>query len=138
MTQRLRTILTFTALSGIMLINACGQEPAQQEQPAEPEPIPVVASPAERIEQVKTDLEDIKLAVADEGTYLCCVEPACDWCLLHEGECKCRKNLVAKKEVCPGCGLGWHNGQGTVGGVKASQVKWDIAHSHEESVGHKH
>lgn len=125
--QRFHLVLTLMALSGILLISACGQEPVQQisEPPVESQS-PAPAS----LEQVKADLEEVKMAVANEGNYLCCVKPACSWCLLHEGECKCRENLEAKKEVCAGCGLGWHNGEGVVDGVKASEVKWNISHAH--------
>jgi hypothetical protein len=80
----------------------------------------------------------VKYTVANDGNYLCCVEPSCDWCLLHEGECKCRETVAAGNEVCAGCGLGWHNGEGIVEGVKAVDVKWNIVHSHEEAAERAH
>lgn len=134
--RHFHSILLFTAFSGILFITVCERQPPSGQPPA-PAPIPVAASPAERLEKIKAELAEVKLAVANEGNYLCCVKPACDWCLLHEGECECRENLEAKKEVCPGCGLGWHNGQGVVKGVKASQVKWNVTHSHGGE-GHAH
>ena len=101
---------------------SCTQEPA-------PEPLQLAAS---TLEQVKGDLAKVKIAAANEGDYLCCVEPACDWCLLKEGECTCRINLEEDHEVCAGCGLGWHNGNGIIDGVKADDVEWNISHSHGE------
>ena len=74
---------------------------------------------------------------SDEGKYNCCVKPSCDWCALHEGSCACFTNLQAGEAVCPGCGLGWHNGQGIVEGVDAKDVKWNITHEHAAG-GHAH
>lgn len=100
------------------------------------------ATPEERLAEVKSELKSLKGVLAGEGAYNCCVQPACDWCLLQEGECECYDNLKADKKVCPGCGLGWHNGKGVIKGIEASQVKWDIAHEHgeqeHEDGEHKH
>ncbi|MFQ5649883.1 MAG: hypothetical protein ACE5IY_08065 [bacterium] len=94
-------------------------------------------TPQKRTENIKIELKQIKADLAKDGHYNCCIHPTCNWCLLHEGECECHDNLKAGKEVCPGCGLGWRNGNGVVQGVQANQVKWDIAHEHE-SEGHAH
>ncbi|MEE2708283.1 MAG: hypothetical protein VYA69_01635 [Gemmatimonadota bacterium] len=120
--RHVRTLFIFTVLSGVLVISSCTQEPA-------PEPLQLAAS---TLEQVKGDLAKVKMAAANEGDYLCCVEPACDWCLLKEGECTCRINLEEGGEVCAGCGLGWHNGNGIIDGVKADDVEWNISHSHGE------
>ena len=90
----------------------------------------------ERLEDVKGELKEIKAELTKEGYYDCCINPACNWCLLNEGECDCHDNLKAGVEVCPGCGLGWHNGKGVVKGVEASQVKWNITHEHGEEAEH--
>lgn len=96
-------------------------------------------NPEAKLEQIRSDLKPIKAQLAQEGKYNCCVQPTCDWCALHEGECNCYDNLKAGKPVCPGCGLGWHNGNGVVPGIKASEVKWDITHKHEHASGsHAH
>jgi hypothetical protein len=91
----------------------------------------------ERLQKIKDELKLIKADLNKAGRYNCCVHPACDWCVLHEGDCQCHDNLLAKKAVCPDCGLGWHNGHGVVEGVKVSQVKWEITHEHPTG-GHKH
>jgi len=88
-------------------------------------------SPAgERLEQIRASLLEVTTTLNEEGEYNCCVAPRCSWCALHEGECECFDNLQHGEEVCPGCGLGWHNGNGIVDGVDASDVKWTISHSH--------
>ena len=78
------------------------------------------------LENINSELNLVKAELTKEGRYDCCIQPGCDWCVLHEGECECHDNVKAGKEVCPGCGLGWHNGSGVVQGVKTSQVKWNI------------
>ena len=90
----------------------------------------------ERLTTIKSDLKLVKAELTKSGDYDCCIQPGCDWCVLHEGECECHDNLTAGKEVCPGCGLGWHNGKGVVQGVKASQVKWNISYEHGEAGEH--
>ena len=94
-------------------------------------------SPEVELEQIKTRLEEVKARLFDQGKYNCCVKPSCDWCALHEGTCACFTNLQAGEAVCPGCGLGWHNGQGVVEGVDARNVKWTITHEHPAG-GHHH
>ena len=90
-------------------------------------------SPAgEQLEQIRSSLLEVTTELNEQGKYNCCIEPRCSWCALHEGECECFNNLQQGEEVCPGCGLGWHNGNGIVEGVSASEVKWNIAHSHGE------
>ncbi|NIR52583.1 hypothetical protein GWO43_28745, partial [candidate division KSB1 bacterium] len=94
-------------------------------------------TPEERLGNIRTNLKEIKMELAKDGKYNCCTQPTCDWCALHEGECPCHDNLNVGKEVCPGCGLGWHNGNGVVEGVETSQVKWNITHQHAAG-GHSH
>ena len=94
-------------------------------------------SPAERLETIRESLVDVVAALNEDGEYNCCVQPACTWCALHEGNCACFSNLQEGAEVCAGCGLGWHNGQGAVDGVDASDVKWNITHEHGDE-GHGH
>lgn len=114
-----------------------------------PEPQPTVAaqstqeaestaaSPSVELEQIHARLEAVKAQLFEEGEYNCCIEPSCNWCALHEGSCNCFTNLQAGEEVCPGCGLGWHNGHGIVEGVDADDVEWNITHEHPGG-GHEH
>jgi len=90
----------------------------------------------QHLASVKSDLKLVKAELTKLGDYDCCIQPGCDWCVLHEGACECHDNIEAGKEVCPGCGLGWHNGKGVVQGVKASQVKWNISHEHGDAAEH--
>jgi hypothetical protein len=115
---------------------------AAPEPPVDPAPVAEPAeapldSPEKELAQIKTRLETVKTRLFDQGKYNCCVQPSCDWCALHEGSCECFSNLQAEDAVCPGCGLGWHNGQGIVEGVDAKSVKWNITHEHAPG-GHQH
>ncbi len=92
----------------------------------------------QRLGNIKGELSLLKAELAEKGNYNCCVQPACDWCLLYEGSCECYAEIKAGKEVCAGCGLGWHNDKGVVKGVKKAEVKWNITHEHGEGGGHKH
>lgn len=129
------------ALSSLCLATALGctatesaPGPGSVEQTTAPEASP---SPEEELEQIHARLEAVKARLFDEGAYNCCVEPSCDWCALHEGSCDCFTNLQAGGEVCPGCGLGWHNGQGIAEGVDPDDVQWNITHEHS-SDAHEH
>ena len=93
----------------------------------------------ERLEGIKGDLKLVKAELANEGEYNCCIQPTCNWCALNEGDCECYDNLKDGGKVCPGCGLGWHNGKGVAEGFQANEIKWDIAHEHHEHEGeHAH
>ena len=105
---------------------------------AEPAPAPANEPPAARLEELRAALADVTAELNQGGEYNCCVHPPCTWCALHEGTCTCFDNLQQGAEVCPGCGLGWHNGQGVVEGIDATDVKWNITHEHGESGGHGH
>lgn len=94
-------------------------------------------SPEARLEAIHGDLADVIAALNEDGDYNCCVQPACTWCALHEGNCTCFSNLQEGAEVCPGCGLGWHNGEGAVDGIESGDVKWNITHEHGDG-GHGH
>ena len=140
----MKTTLRLAFATPILAISlACSTpEPTAEPEPAvEAEAAPEASStpmaPEAELEQIKTRLEAVKTRLFDEEKYNCCVEPSCDWCALHEGACDCFSNLKAGDAVCPGCGLGWHNGQGIVDGVDAKDVKWNITHEHATG-GHQH
>ena len=125
-------------MSSILLSLLACTSPAPP--PPEPEATTTTSapvSPESELADVKERLEAARTRLFDEGKYNCCVKPSCDWCALHEGSCACFTNLQAGEAVCPGCGLGWHNGQGIVEGVDAKDVKWNITHEHPAG-GHQH
>ena len=119
----LATLLVCTAMA------PSSEDPSDEPQAAREsgtEPI----SPDVQLEDIKARLETVKETLSESGSYNCCVKPSCDWCALHEGACACFTNLLAGEPVCPGCGLGWHNGQGIVDGVDPDDVEWNITHGH--------
>lgn len=140
---RKRLFLSAFTLTGILavILSLTVTVPAQQ--PAKPapqakanQPSPAKETPkADRLKAARTEIQAAKSDLMKDGKYKCCVAPACDWCLLTEEGCGCMANLRAGKEVCPGCGLGWHNDKGAMKGIDKKNVKWNITHSHVD--GHK-
>lgn len=113
------------------------EPPTRQARPVAQSLDPSPSSPEAKLERIQVDLEQVKAELYEGGKYNCCIEPRCNWCALHEGECPCFASVQAGEAVCPGCGLGWHNGQGIVEGVDAKDVRWDITHAHPTG-GHAH
>ncbi|MGH9320092.1 MAG: hypothetical protein ACRD3V_09410 [Vicinamibacteria bacterium] len=134
-------VLLYSLLAGSLACTNPEPPPADPAPAAEteetPEPPPTPAAPEADLAQIKTRLEAAKTELFDQEKYNCCVQPSCDWCALHEGYCDCFANLQAGETVCPGCGLGWHNGQGIVEGIDPDDVKWNITHEHAAG-GHQH
>ncbi len=133
MNQKPLNLIVFFVL--VVLFVACGpaEEPAKEDHESH-EVVPMTGEG--RLDNIHDELKMVKAEMTKDGSYDCCIQPGCDWCVLHEGECECHDNIKAGEEVCPGCGLGWHNGKGVVQGVKASQVKWNITHEHGEAAEH--
>ena len=127
MNQKSLNLIVFFVL--VVLFVACGpaEEPAKEDHESHEVVLMTVEG---RLDNIHDELKMVKAEMTKDGSYDCCVQPGCDWCVLHEGECECHDNLTASKEVCPGCGLGWHNGKGVVQGVDAKKVKWNIVHEH--------
>jgi hypothetical protein len=132
--------IIFSVVISTLIFTACQSPEGRQEVQSSQSAIDTTAalSPDARLATIKAELKTVKANLTAAGKYDCCVQPPCDWCALKEGECPCHDNLLAKKAVCPDCGLGWHNGQGVVEGVSASQVKWNITHEHATGGQHKH
>ena len=126
-------------IAAASLVACQSAEPPASEptEPNAPAPPAVELSTAQRLDELKSTLEAVKAELNEQGEYNCCVQPSCDWCALHEGNCECFNNIQEGEAVCPGCGLGWHNGQGAVDGVESSSVQWNITHAHPAG-GHEH
>ncbi|MFQ5824200.1 MAG: hypothetical protein ACE5JB_09115 [bacterium] len=129
-------MLLFIALVYFMVFVSC-QTADKKEERVEQTKQTVHLSPEGQLGKIKQELKDVKTELTQAGEYNCCIHPTCNWCALQEGNCDCYDEVKAGEAVCPGCGLGWHNDQGTVEGITASQVKWDISHEHEEGE-HEH
>ncbi len=126
--------ILFVLLNSLIFVSCQSTENTEKNQNTAIKTQLVSLTAEQKIVTIKGDLRAVKKELADDGKYNCCIHPACNWCLLHEGSCDCYDNLKQGEEVCPGCGLGWHNGDGVVQGITAKQVKWDIKHEH----GHNH
>ena len=127
--------ILFILLNSLILVSCQSADNGAKEQTKNTQLVSLTAE--QKIVNIRGELSSVKKELADDGKYNCCIHPACNWCLLHEGSCDCYDNLKQGEEVCPGCGLGWHNGDGVVKGITAKQVKWDIKHEHEKGE-HEH
>jgi len=134
--MKLRKLVIWVVLQIIIVAFISCESGKKQDESAETTNQRAELSAEQRLQTIKSHLKRVKADLSMEGDYDCCIQPGCDWCVLHEDECECHDNLTAGKEVCPGCGLGWHNGKGVVKGVEASQVKWNITHEHGEAAEH--
>ena len=76
----------------------------------------------DQISRIRGEAELVKAALAREGRYACCVEPACTECLLKYGECHCREALREEGPCCGECTEMWVEGKGTVEGISAWEV----------------
>ena len=79
-------------------------------------------STAAQLARVRGEVEETKSRLAAEGKYACCVEPACNECLLRHGECHCRDEVREHGPCCGECTESWMEGKGVVEGVSA----WEL------------
>ncbi|HEX5758725.1 MAG TPA: hypothetical protein VF121_05985 [Thermoanaerobaculia bacterium] len=70
-----------------------------------------------RLAAVRGEVEAVKRALHAEGKYACCVEPACNQCLLEYGECHCREAVAENGPCCGECTEAWLEGRGVVEGI---------------------
>jgi hypothetical protein len=77
----------------------------------------------EQVATAKADVETAKASMMHDGKYKCCIKPPCDWCLLKAKGCACADMIDLDQPVCPECGLGWKNGNGSIPDVEPSEVK---------------
>ncbi len=85
----------------------------------------------QKIEQINDWLPDIKMELAMEGEYACCLSEGCNECLLAHGSCPCYNNLTEGKPVCGECYAGWQLGRGIDNDFTKEDVKLDTDHHHE-------
>lgn len=98
----------------------CQQESRQQ---AKETSITQGDTSAVTVEKVKSDIQSLKMKLAPEGKYACCIDEGCNFCLLHRGECDCAKDLQKGEKVCIECYVGWQEGKGNIPSIKKDQVK---------------
>jgi hypothetical protein len=89
--------------------------------PSAPPPEFLAQSTADQLARVSGEIAAVKQRLDAEGKYNCCVEPACDLCLLERGECHCHRE-VQHAGPCGECTAAWAAGRGALPGVDA----WDI------------
>jgi hypothetical protein len=129
--MRRQTLLRGCGLLVAATLFACTAFRAQHAgRRAAPAPAPAEESPAAAFTELGTDRQlarvrgEVSAAqrnLAQAGHYSCCVEPACNECLLKRGECHCR-DLVRQSGPCGECTEAWIEGRGVVAGVNARDL----------------
>ena len=115
-------------LAVCVLILGCQQ---QSRQPAKEQSLTQAQTAGATLEKVKADIQELKMKLAPEGKYACCIDEPCNYCLLHEGECDCAKDLQKGERVCIECYSGWQQGKGNIPKIKKEEVKTDfVEHKH--------
>lgn len=76
----------------------------------------------DQVARIRGEVDLVKQALARDGRYACCVEPACTECLLKYGECHCREAVRKEGPCCGECTEAWIEGRGAVEGVTA----WEL------------
>ena len=115
-------------LAVVILLSACQREARE---PSKEPSLTQGTSGKATLEEVKASIEELKMNLAPEGKYACCIDAPCDYCLLHEGECECAKDLQKGQLVCVECYAGWQQGKGNIPKIEKEQVKTDfVSHKH--------
>lgn len=83
-----------------------------------------------QLAEVKGELDHLKHELHARGQYDCCVEPACNECLLRDGECHCREVIESEGPCCGECTGAWVAGRGAVEGIQA----WEVLERKKELV----
>jgi hypothetical protein len=135
MPKRPRLALALLALAVAALALACAAyshqhapaaaapAPAPAAEGAHPAPAPAgdgfaALSLDQQLAAVRGEVGATKRRLREAGKYDCCVMPACNQCLLKNGECHCRREVEDNHGPCCGeCTEAWLEGRGMVKGV---------------------
>lgn len=84
----------------------------------------------QKIDQINAWLPELKMELAMENEYSCCLKEGCNECLLAHGGCPCYQNLQEGNPVCGECYAGWQLGEGIDNDITKEDVKLDTDHHH--------
>jgi hypothetical protein len=113
------TLVFYTIL--LLSLYLIGCVPAEQE---------TDLSTEQKIDQINEWLPDLKMELAMENKYACCLKEGCNECILAHGSCPCYHNLQEGKPVCGECYVGWQSGKGIDNDFTKDDVKLGTDHSH--------
>jgi hypothetical protein len=83
-----------------------------------------------KVKKEKKSLLKQKMEAIMAGKYNCCIDEPCDECLKAHGSCDCKNAVKNDKPVCDECYNAWQQGQGTVSGKTAKDIKKGDRHMH--------
>ena len=112
---------------------ACTREDETPRQESATQTTIVQGTPEQELQMLRSDIQSLKVELTQNGKYSCCIQDACNYCLLHEGECPCLDELESGRHVCVECYAGWQQGKGVAEGINKEEVSTSFAkHEHKQ------
>jgi len=118
-------------LLGLASLIGCAREEETPRQETTPQTMAVQKTSEQKLEAVRTDIQSLKVELAQAGKYSCCIQDGCNMCLLQEASCPCESELKNGRHVCVECYSGWQQGKGELQGIKKEEVSTSfVKHEH--------
>jgi cytochrome c2 len=114
-----------TGLAGYQRLGTRAMPRPQKQAKPSPQPAPdhLVVGTTNEFTPLRQQVEAARKKAFDHGSYACCIEPACSWCLLSMGECTCILGVGSGQYACRECKGGWEAGQGIMPGKRKEDVR---------------
>ena len=117
---------------GLASLIGCTRDEEAPPQETTPQTMAVQKNPEQKLEAVRSDIQALKVELAQAQKYSCCIQGGCNMCLLQEGSCPCQNELESGRHVCVECYAGWQQGKGAAEGVKKEEVTTSfVKHEHK-------
>jgi len=119
-------------LLGLAGLVACAREAESPRQETTSQTMVVQKTPEQKLEAVRSDIQALKVELAQAKKYSCCIQDGCNMCLLHEGSCPCQHELESGRHVCVECYAGWQQNKGAAEEIKKEEVTTSfVKHEHK-------
>lgn len=128
----MQRVINAILLFGMMSIFACAKETETPKQEAPSQMTAVRKTSEEKLQNVRADIQALKVELAQAKKYSCCIQDGCNMCLLQEGSCPCQSVLQSGEHVCVECYAGWQQDKGAIQGITKEEVTTSfVKHEHK-------
>jgi len=128
----MQRILIAILLLGLGSLIGCARDEESPRQEATPQTMGVQKTPEQKLEAVRSDIQALKVELAQAQKYSCCIQDGCNMCLLQEGSCPCQSELESGRHVCVECYAGWQQDKGAAEAIKKEEVTTSfVKHEHK-------
>ncbi len=125
-------IKLFGLLLSLTSLFACARESEKEQQGPTTQTAVVQKTPEQKLEEVRADIQTLKVELAQTQKYSCCIQDGCNMCLLQEGSCPCESELESGRHVCVECYSGWQQDKGAIQGITKKEVTTSfVKHEHK-------